>query len=143
MSDLALKPCPFCGFGKSIPGLWLDDTARSYRVNCGACGAGTGFRPGWTEGDATRAWNTRPEDPEITRLREEVERLDALRQQGWGALNFILAFYEPGQRYLDTNAWTQAEAGGRRALAALEARSLLSRIDSGPTPEAKTPEAAG
>jgi hypothetical protein len=34
-----------------------------------------------------------------------------------GALNFILAFYEP-QNYLDTNAWTQAEAGGRRALKA-------------------------
>jgi hypothetical protein len=34
-----------------------------------------------------------------------------------GALNFIMAFYEPGQRYLDTNAWTQAEAGGWRVLA--------------------------
>jgi len=34
-----------------------------------------------------------------------------------GALRFILAFYEPGQRYLDTEAWKRAEAGGRRALA--------------------------
>jgi len=25
-----------------------------------------------------------------------------------GSLNFVLAFYEPGQQYLDTNAWTQA-----------------------------------
>jgi hypothetical protein len=33
----------------------------------------------------------------------------------WGALNFILAFYEPGQRYLDTEAWKRAEAGGRAA----------------------------
>ena len=38
-----------------------------------------------------------------------------------GALRFILAFYEPGQTYLDTNAWKQAEAGGRRALARGEA----------------------
>lgn len=42
---------------------------------------------------------------------------DALIEQMAGALNFILAFYEP-QNYLDTNAWTQAEAGGRRALKA-------------------------
>lgn len=38
-----------------------------------------------------------------------------LIQELWGALNFILAFYEPGQTYLDTNAWKQAEASGRRA----------------------------
>ena len=44
-----------------------------------------------------------------------------LAQQAWGALNFILAFYEPGQNYLDTNAWKQAEARGRRAHAALAA----------------------
>lgn len=42
-----------------------------------------------------------------------------LIQQAWGALNFILAFYEPGQRYLDTEAWKQAEAGGKRAHDAL------------------------
>ena len=29
-----------------------------------------------------------------------------------GALQFILAFYEPGQRYLDTEAWKQACAKG-------------------------------
>jgi hypothetical protein len=40
--------------------------------------------------------------------RELIEKL-------WGALNFILAFYEPGQRHLDTEAWKHAEAGGRRA----------------------------
>jgi hypothetical protein len=42
---------------------------------------------------------------------------DQLIEQMAGALNFILAFYEPGQSYLDTNAWTRAEAGGRKALA--------------------------
>lgn len=29
-----------------------------------------------------------------------------------GALQFILSFYEPGQRYLDTEAWKRACAGG-------------------------------
>lgn len=38
-----------------------------------------------------------------------------------GALRFILAFYEPGQRYLDTDAWKVAEANGRAALARGEA----------------------
>lgn len=38
-----------------------------------------------------------------------------------GALKFILAFYEPGQRYLDTNAWKLAEAAGRAVLARYEA----------------------
>jgi hypothetical protein len=51
-----------------------------------------------------------------------------------GALRFIMAFYVPGQTYLDTNAWTQAEAGGKRALAKGEAR-ILSAL----TPEKETP----
>lgn len=42
-----------------------------------------------------------------------------LLEEAWGALNFILAFYDPGQRYLDTNAWKQAEASGRRVHAKL------------------------
>lgn len=37
-----------------------------------------------------------------------------------GALRFIMAFYDPNQRYLDTEAWKLAEAGGHRALAAGE-----------------------
>lgn len=44
----------------------------------------------------------------------------ALIKQMAGALQFILAFYEPGQRYLDTNAWTQAEASGRAAMQAVK-----------------------
>lgn len=64
-----------------------------------------------------------------------------LLQQAWGALNFILAFYEPGQTYLDTEAWKQAEAGGRRAHALLAAE--LSRRKTAhltPPPEAPTIE---
>lgn len=40
-----------------------------------------------------------------------------------GALRFILAFYEPGQRHLDTEAWKLAEAAGRRALVNAERKS--------------------
>lgn len=58
--------------------------------------------------------------PDPTPTPTEAQLVTAL-QDCWGALNFILAFYEPGQRYLDTNAWTQAEAGGRRAHANAEA----------------------
>lgn len=47
----------------------------------------------------------------------ERELIDELT----GALRFIMAFYEPGQTYLDTEAWKVAEAGGRRALAKGEA----------------------
>lgn len=39
------------------------------------------------------------------------------------SLRSILAFYEPGQTHLDTNAWTHAEASARRALAKAEGRS--------------------
>jgi hypothetical protein len=42
-----------------------------------------------------------------------------LIRDAWGALNFILAFYEPGQRYLDTNAWTNCEANARAVHARL------------------------
>jgi len=48
-------------------------------------------------------------EAERDEARVEVERLR-------GALSFILAFYEPGQTYLDTNAWKQAEASARAAL---------------------------
>ena len=48
-----------------------------------------------------------------------------LIQDLWGALNFILAFYEPEQTYLDTEAWKQAEAGGKRARQS--AREYLAR----------------
>lgn len=34
-----------------------------------------------------------------------------------GSLKFILAFYEPGQRHLDTEAWKVAEASARAAVA--------------------------
>lgn len=38
------------------------------------------------------------------------------------ALRFILAFYEPGQRHLDTEAWKVAEASAHAAVAKAEGR---------------------
>lgn len=62
----------------------------------------------------------------------------ALIEQMAGALNFILAFYEPGQRYLDTNAWVQAEASGRRALAAAKEHGFFGGTASLPTNAVKS-----
>jgi len=50
--------------------------------------------------------------------RQALDETIALTEQMAGALNFILAFYEPGQTHLDTNAWKIAETSGRRALEA-------------------------
>lgn len=50
--------------------------------------------------------------------RQALDETLKLVEEMAGALNFILAFYEPGQTHLDTNAWKLAEAGGRRALEA-------------------------
>lgn len=47
----------------------------------------------------------------------EREALDKLR----GAMRFVLAFYEPCQTHLDTNAWKNAEASARAALKVADA----------------------
>jgi hypothetical protein len=73
--------------------------------------------PGYLDGN--RDW-AGYNDEAVTWLADNHAQIRAsfqLIEQMAGALNFILAFYEP-QNYLDTNAWTQAEAGGRRALKA-------------------------
>lgn len=58
---------------------------------------------------------------------------NALIAQLWGSLNFILAFYEPGQRHLDTEAWKNAEASGRRSHAAARAYlDALSKLEGKP-----------
>ena len=49
--------------------------------------------------------------------RQAIDETLKLASERVGALNFILAFYEPGQRYLDTEAWKCAEAGARRVMA--------------------------
>lgn len=70
----ALAPCPFCGPGNSIPGYWFDDATQAWRVSCGRCGSGTGFRPRWSESDAAKAWNTRGD------VAAPARELDLVRQ---------------------------------------------------------------
>lgn len=49
-------------------------------------------------------------------IKDADARLISAAPDLYSALKFIMAFYEPGQRYLDTNAWKQAEASARAAL---------------------------
>lgn len=53
---------------------------------------------------------------EVGVSRQALEETLALTDRLTGALNFIMAFYVPNQRYLDTNAWKQAERSGWLAL---------------------------
>jgi hypothetical protein len=58
------------------------------------------------------------------------EMREALKE-AWGALNFILAFYDPGaNKYLDTEAWKRAEASGRHVRNKLA--DLLAKADQAP-----------
>lgn len=61
--------------------------------------------------------NAEPDEAatELTRLREENGRIRGALTNCVGALQFILSFYEPGQRHLDTEAWKGACASGVRA----------------------------
>lgn len=71
---------------------------------------------GWTSAAAKlRAIVKAAEEQE-----EIAKKATELNTEAWGALNFILSFYEP-QNYLDTNAWKQAEAGARKVHAKLSA----------------------
>ncbi|MEP0149971.1 hypothetical protein [Roseibium sp.] len=73
--------------------------------------------------------------PAASDVPHDVVRERPLINQLTGALRFILAFYEPGQRHLDTEAWKAAEAGGRAALARGEAALAT------PAPSTSTEEA--
>lgn len=53
---------------------------------------------------------------EVAVSRQALDETLALTSRLTGALNFIMAFYVPGQRHLDTNAWKQAECSGWLAL---------------------------
>lgn len=55
--------------------------------------------------------------------RHSTELAEAHATELAGALKFILAFYDPSQTHLDTEAWKCAEAGGRTALAAFLANN--------------------
>jgi len=62
MSDIKLKPCPFCG---AVDDVDRDDSChlyinfnREWHVHCHGCGIGTRQLP--TKAEAITAWNTRP-----------------------------------------------------------------------------------
>jgi hypothetical protein len=75
-----------------------------------------GSPPSWLSPAETAAWRTQND------LHAKLAAETALVQELTGALRFILAFYEPGQTYLDTEAWKVAEAGARRVVAKAESR---------------------
>lgn len=83
-------------------------------VTCGNCGAvgKTGAR--WNLCEFDHAPDCPANPNRVIPVRDLVDELT-------GALRFIMAFYEPNQRHLDTDAWQLAEANGRRALARGEA----------------------
>lgn len=91
--------------------------------------------------DAPGAWSGGSADVDTEHLRTLLSSYDEMKgrieeavrlcQDSWGALNFILAFYEPGQNHLDTNAWKQAEATGRRVHAALASFVSREKVDGG------------
>ena len=64
-----LLPCPFCGGGDNREHCDYDDYLT---ISCTDCRGATG---GHRESHkAIAAWNARADDPEIARLKEEVER---------------------------------------------------------------------
>lgn len=62
MSDF--KPCPFCG-GEPCKSKQRFNVSWVY---CSSCGASSGYR--YDKAEAIEAWNTRAEQPEITRCRD-------------------------------------------------------------------------
>lgn len=123
-----LKACPFCGSSDIQVADWFEENGgHRFNVGCTDCGAETS--PSWeVAGQARGKWNTRADlahPPIASGITDGELEGRALAAKAWGALNFILAFYGPGQTYLDTNAWKQAEASGRRVHA--ELREFLDR----------------
>jgi Lar family restriction alleviation protein len=64
MSDLELKPCPFCGPGQSIVTCYQDDYGY-WTVGCGRCGSHSGKRPRRDPEGRRKVidlWNSRPNE---------------------------------------------------------------------------------
>ena len=57
MSEIKLKPCPFCGCEARLTQYF---PGRNYSVQCSVCGAATLHY--MNEADAARAWNRRSDN---------------------------------------------------------------------------------
>lgn len=57
MSEIKLKPCPFCGGKAMIDSDYI--FKNSWKVFCRNCGCGTGIYDGKTPQRAAEAWNRR------------------------------------------------------------------------------------
>lgn len=69
MSEIELKPCPFCGSDDVVFGAGLDD---EYYVECWDCGAKIETYNGIE--DAVKTWNTRAIDrDELLKIADELE----------------------------------------------------------------------
>lgn len=73
----------------------------------------------YTEEEATAARGAGTSPPTV----EANAYLVAAAPELLSALRFILAFYDPGQKVLDTEAWKRAEAAGRAAVTKAEGRA--------------------
>lgn len=63
------------------------------------------------------AWDDKAKLKGAAKADRANARLIAAAPDLLGAARFVMAFYDPGQTHLDTNAWKQAEASMRAAIA--------------------------
>jgi hypothetical protein len=119
---------------EATPGPWWGETAVPTEIYAPATDEilTSGFGNEKAQEDAELVIALRNHAPALIAAARERDELRALAGKSWGALNFILAFYEP-QNYLDTEAWKNAEAGGRHTHKAL--REWLDAHPDPPKPE--------
>lgn len=99
---------------KHTPGPWLTEGNFVYALNGEGKHAVNRFHASIQGGYTS-------EDTRTTIAETEANaKLIAAAPDLLAAMRFILAFYEPGQTCLDTNAWKQAEAAARAAVAKAE-----------------------
>lgn len=114
MSDLELKPCPFCG-GEAELKLYGSGPATRSGVRCVDVMCAGSMRLPLPDEAPVAMWNTRPEDPELTRLRSLLGEA----REGLGKIANVGSRYEP-----------VVSSDGRWYHVKDYAHSLLSRLDA-------------
>ncbi len=78
MSEIKLKPCPFCG-GEAI--IYENDEDDEYMIGCKNCCAAEPMTEWASKENAIAQWNTRkPVERVLGRLEEEKEKYDTLSE---------------------------------------------------------------